>query len=267
MQNAPASDGTNWFGNDDGPRASASTYASTLPPHNELEKRNHVELVQERYEAFPADAIASTPDRKFSLRRYCRQSGREVCHSLRKYRRAPGEKRGASFPWTGFPSFWPKSNAQRNPRIDLRRQDSGYKSGLEEDAISQRKECAIDDTPFPQDEPSPTNTIKLEFSNYAHVDIERRGSRISKRYDYEYWSTKYQWRRSIQHDTCSETLSYHLYDLNKPKPVAHIVPESLAPMEALDEESKGGWVPPSSIWISDASIFEKMSDIAEWVLP
>ncbi|EFW17982.1 conserved hypothetical protein [Coccidioides posadasii str. Silveira] len=307
-----------WFTKDDDPRTSTSTYASTIPCREELKKKIHTELVRDRYEAFPAEAIASNPtsfgrlfpscrklmvshddttrdgnlnlrvstlvtetrgrqcevilfhlrmldlqERKFSFRRYCRQSGREVCHSARKYRECANEKRYTAFSWANFSPFRTKSKSQQTNLNHLRRQDSGYKSGTEEDESSEKNGFPERDAPPSQNEPSPTNTIKLEFSNYAHVDVRRRGSKISKRYDYEYWSTKYQWRRSIRHHGGSEELSYHLYDLSKPKPVAHIVPEALAPMEAFDEESKGGWVPPSSIWISDAAIFGKMSDIAD----
>ncbi|KMU91378.1 hypothetical protein CIHG_09123 [Coccidioides immitis H538.4] len=266
-----------WFTKDDDPRTSTSTYASTIPCREELKKKIHTELVRDRYEAFPAEAIASNPTsfgrlfpscrslwREILVRRYCRQSGREVCHpreSTESVHESDTQRLLGQ-----FSPFRPKSKSQQTNLNHLRRQDSGYKSGTEEDELSEKNGFPERDAPPSQNEPSPTNTIKLEFSNYAHVDVQRRGSKISKRYDYEYWSTKYQWRRSIRHHGGSEELSYHLYDLSKPKPVAHIVPEALAPMEAFDEESKGGWVPPSSIWISDAAIFGKMSDIADVVI-
>lgn len=322
-QRPPRVMSTNWITYDDDPRASTNTYASTIPPRDEA-KRHHIEGIRDRYEAFPSEAVASTPptfaglfpscrrllvrhddttrdgnlnlrvstlvtesrgrpcevilfhlrmldlqDRKFSIRRYCRQSGREVCHSSRKYQKlADVSPSWKSALWT----FRPKPHPRRTSISHLKRQDSGYKSGTDEEEEEEEEVCKGkqltkgDARPAPKN-PSPTNTMKLEFSNYAHVDVERKGSRIAKRYDYEYWSTKYQWRRSLQHDGDSEEVSYHLYDLNRPKPIAHIVPEPLSPMEALDEESKGGWIPPASIWISDSSIFKTMSDIAELVLP
>ncbi|WEW59369.1 hypothetical protein PRK78_004840 [Emydomyces testavorans] len=318
----PAKTGTDWITYNDDPKASAATYASTIPPRDELEKKNHIEGVRERYEAFPSEAIASTPfsfaglfpscrrllirhddttrdgnlnlristivtesrerqcevilfhlrmldlqDRKFSFRRYCRQSGREVCHSSRKYQQPTSEQQYSPSPWTN--GFWPlrsKPYSLRTTSNRLRRQDSGYRSEMEGDELYGENESSKRDEQLSRKDPTPTNTIKLEFSNYAHVNVERRGSRVSKRYDYEYWSTRYQWRRSIRQSGNSEEVYYDLYDLNRPKPIAHIVPEPLSPMEALDEESKGGWIPPSSIWISDSSVFKKMSDIAEWVL-
>lgn len=311
---------TNWITYDDDPRASTNTYASTIPPRDE-HKRHHVEGIRDRYEAFPSEAVPSTPptfgglfpscrrllirhddstrdgnlnlristlvsesrgrpcevilfhlrmldlqDRKFSIRRYCRQSGREVCHSSRKYQKTVDT---SSPSWKS--ALWalrPKPHPRQKSVSHLKRQDSGYKSGTEEEEEGcEGKHTATETSPPATTEPLPTNTMKLEFSNYAHVDIERRGSRLSKRYDYEYWSTKYQWRRTLRHDGDSEEVSYHLYDLNRPKPIAHIVPEPLSPMEAVDEESKGGWIPPASIWISDSSIFKTMSDIAELVVP
>jgi hypothetical protein len=37
----------------------------------------------------------------------------------------------------------------------------------------------------------------------------------------------------------------------------------MTPLEAVEEESKGGWVPPCSMWISDPSVYERMPDVAE----
>ncbi|KAI1977884.1 hypothetical protein LOZ51_005813 [Ophidiomyces ophidiicola] len=204
--------------------------------------------------------------RKFSLRRYCRQSGREVCHSSRKYEQDINEKRCMSSWATAFSPFRTKFDSPDALFNHLRRQDSGYKSGVEDDGLHEEKTFPLDDFSRLQKAPIPTNIVKLDFSNYAHVDVKRKGSRVSKRYDYEYWSTKYQWRRSIRCQNGSEEVSYHLYDLNRPKPVAHIIPDHLTPMAALVEESKGGWIPPSSFCISDSSIFGKMSDIADVVI-
>ena len=47
------------------------------------------------------------------------------------------------------------------------------------------------------------------------------------------------------------------------KTVAHLVPDIMTPMEAIEEEDKGGWIPPSSLWISESSEYERMTDVAE----
>jgi hypothetical protein len=300
-------------------RESVDTYASTVASLAEdVDKEPPLEVVHDRYEDFPTEAIASTPpsfgelfpstrkllikhddatvdgnmnlrvdtivsdvgghqhqiilfhlrmhelhNRKFSFRRYCRESGKEVCHSTRKYRQPAAEKRPAfQRPLSSaFATLRSKSEANTPTLNSLRRQDSGYKSGTEEGWFDDRKASAES---LPSKKSAvPTNTIQLEFSNYAHVDVKRRSSKGSKRYDFEYWSTRYQWRRAVRKDGTSKEISYHLINATTSKPVAHIVPESLTPLEAVEEESKGGWVTPSSMWISDPSVFERMEDVAE----
>lgn len=108
------------------------------------------------------------------------------------------------------------------------------------------------------------DTISLEFSNYAHVELKRRSS-PSTRYDYEYWSTRYQWRQrqETRRDADLREVSYYLVNMQTSKSVAHILPEIMTPLEVVEEESKGGWIPPASMWISDSAVFETMPDIAE----
>lgn len=103
----------------------------------------------------------------------------------------------------------------------------------------------------------------LEFSNYAHVEVNRRGTNAAKKYEYEYWSTKYQWRREMRKEGDLREASYHLVNLKTGKTVAHLVPDILTPLEAVEEASKGGWIPPSSMWINDSFVYDKMPDIAE----
>lgn len=102
----------------------------------------------------------------------------------------------------------------------------------------------------------------MEFSNYAHVELKRRGA-SSTRYEYEYWWTKYQWRCETRKDGDLREVSYHLVDTRTSRTIAHLVPDILTPLEAIEEQSKGGWVPPSSIWITDPSAYERMPDVAE----
>jgi hypothetical protein len=46
-------------------------------------------------------------------------------------------------------------------------------------------------------------------------------------------------------------------------PVAHIVPESRTPTQVRDEEDAGGWIPPCYMWISDDSLVQAVTDVAE----
>lgn len=308
-------------------RDSTETYASTVPSFEDLAKKTQFEVVDDRYEIFPSEAVHSTPsifgdlfpstrrlqirhddatidgnmnlrvdtlaplqgcqlrevtlfhlrmhdlrDRKFSLRRYCRDSGQEVCHSRRKYQQ-PAADRRASLQRslsTVLSSLRPKSEPSSPTSPTLKRHDSSYKSGAEEGHfdINEADEDWDDDAESadPLREPVPTPTIQLEFSNYAHVDVKRRGTKSSKRYEYEYWCTKYQWKRTSRKDGDFREISYHLINNTTSKSVAHIIPEPLSPLEIVEEEGKGGWVPPSSMWISDPSVFAKMKDVAEWVI-
>lgn len=307
-------------------RDSTETYASTVPSFDDLAQKPQFEVVDDRYEVFPSEAVPSTPstfadlfpstrrlqikhddttidgnmnlrvdtlaplqgcqlrevtlfhlrmhdlrDRKFSLRRYCRDSGQEVCHSSRKYQRPAADRRSSlqrSFS-TVLSSLRPKSEPSSPTSPSLNRQDSGYKSGSEEDHFD------VDDvdedwdedaeSADPLRESAPTPTTQLEFSNYAHVNVTRRGTKSSKRYEYEYWCTRYQWKRASRKDGDFQEISYHLLNTTTSKSVAHIIPDPLSPLEVVEEESKGGWVPPSSMWISDPSVFAKMKDVAEWV--
>jgi hypothetical protein len=104
--------------------------------------------------------------------------------------------------------------------------------------------------------------LKLEFSNYAQVEVRRRGAKSSKRYDFEYWGQTYTWKRVIEKDGLGKAVSYHLQKSDG-HAVAHIVPEMRSPSQVKDEEAAGGWVPPCSMWISDESVLGALTDVAE----
>ena len=115
--------------------------------------------------------------------------------------------------------------------------------------------------------PKPTNTIKLEFSNYARVDLQLRGGHGSNghdntRYEYEWWGHKYTWKRSIEKHL--NVASYHLLrDDNGDQPIAHIVPEMRSPNQVDADEQAGGWIPPCHMWIADSSVLTAETDVAE----
>ncbi|KAK2742856.1 hypothetical protein FQN55_007640 [Onygenales sp. PD_40] len=304
-------------------RESTDTYASTVLSEEDISNEPDIEVVEERYEDYPSDAIPSSPpsfgelfpstrrllikhddstvdgnmnlridtlvsepggrqceiilfhlrmydlrNRKFSLRRYCRESGREVCHSARKYYLPTAEKLPSlQRPLSNALSTLRSKSDASHPRVGgLWRPDSGYKSETEEKGGPVERMATIEALSGTQSL-EPTNTIQLEFSNYAHVDVKRRGSKGSKHYDFEYWSSKYQWKRTIRRDGDTREISYHLFHGAKSKPVAQIFPEPLTPLEAVEERSKGGWVAPCSMWINDSSLFESMKDVAEYVTP
>jgi hypothetical protein len=212
--------------------------------------------------------------REFSLRRYERSSGREVCHSSRKYATPAADKRpaltrsvGNALASIGKPSFkrtnsgLSTSTHSHKSKREMKRQDSGYGSGEDydgdDDFFEEKKSKSI---------PIPTNTTKLEFSNYAHVEVKRRGAKSSKRYEFEYWGHNYFWKRVTEKDGRGKAVSYHLYKEDHGPAVAHIVPEMRSPTQIRDEEEAGGWVPPCSMWISDNSVLEALTDVADVIV-
>ncbi|KAL2810866.1 hypothetical protein BJX63DRAFT_298858 [Aspergillus granulosus] len=199
--------------------------------------------------------------RKFSFRRYCRESGREVCHSERRtvsstFDKPPILQRS----WSSvLASLRPGSNGPGSLLGSYHRRRGSAQSGHLNDEVIGSKGGV--------DQPAAlSDSIMLEFSSYAHVELKRRGAGMTKRYEFEYWATKYQWRRESRKDGDLREVSYHLVNTRTLKQVAHIVPEILTPMEAIEEESKGGWIPPSSMWISDPSVFRNMNDVADVIV-
>ena len=202
--------------------------------------------------------------RDFSLRRYCRESGREVCHSTRRYikpasERRPGLQQSMS---NAIANLRSKSENKITTAASLQRHDSSY------DAISEKR-CnaqgmlSLSSNRKPSSIPLPTNTTNLEFANYAHVGLKRRGTKSTKRYEFEYWGAAYTWRRFVRKNGKSKEVSYHLYSTETSGSFAHIVPIPMTPQESCEEELKGGWIPPSSMWISDERILAGLTDVAE----
>jgi len=202
-------------------------------------------------------------NREFSLRRYCRDSGREVCHSIRKFQKHPERRPGLTRSFSSAIATFRKQTDSKATGIgSLKRNDSGYGSIKyperdDDDAKSSDKS---------KKSQVPTNTIKLEFSNYAHVDVKRRGASSNKNYGFEYWGYSYTWKRRVRRDGQFEEVSYHLLRNDKSTPLAHIVPVPLTTSQAHEERRKGGWIPPCSMWIKDEDIINALPDVADVVV-
>jgi hypothetical protein len=200
-------------------------------------------------------------ERQFSLRRYCRDSGREVCHSVLKTQKPvvekrPGFQRSLS---NVLSSMLPKSDTKVPTMSSLKRNDSGYGS---------MHSVEFDDGPLPvvderKNQQQMTHTMKLEFSNYAQLDVTRVGTKSGKRYEFDYWGVNYAWKRVVQRQQDSVVTRFHLVKAGSEQVLAHIVPVALSRSEARQEEAKGGWIAPCSMWIDDNSIIESQKDVSE----
>lgn len=200
-------------------------------------------------------------ERQFSLRRYCRDSGREVCHSVLKTQKLvaekrPGFQRSLS---NALSSMLPKSDTKVPTMSSLKRNDSGYGSMHTLD---------FDDEPFPvvdgpKSQQPMTHTMKLEFSNYAQLDVTRNGAKAGKRYEFDYWGVDYAWKRIVQRKHDSIETSFHLVKAGSEQVLAYIMPIALSRSEAYEEEAKGGWIAPCSMWIADESIVKSQKDVSE----
>ncbi|CAL3971487.1 hypothetical protein PZA11_007955 [Diplocarpon coronariae] len=206
--------------------------------------------------------------RHFSLRRYERASGREVCHSARRpaplATSRPALPRSVSHALASLvrpdcrrastsAASAPPGRAPAAARA--RRQDSGYASDDEHEPAARGPHAV---------QAPPSNTIKLDFSNYAQVELRRRGTKAAKRYDFEYWGERYAWRRVERRGG----VEYHLFRDGKGElvPVAHIVPELRSPEQVRAEERNGGWVPPCAMWIEERAVLAAESDVADVIV-
>ncbi|KAL1302177.1 hypothetical protein AAFC00_002608 [Neodothiora populina] len=206
--------------------------------------------------------------REFSLRRYCRDSGREVCHSVRKYREPAIERRphlGRSLS-TAFAAM--KSDGGKvvtTPK--LKRSDSGYESINSSKFVERDAGLpAMRDLSSTRHTLIPTNTTKLEFANYSQVEVKRRGTRSNKRYEFEYWGTEYVWKRIVDKSGPSEGMLYYLHRAGDSRVLARIEPCYLTSVEADEEESKGGWIPPCVMQIDDETILQDQTEASDVVV-
>ena len=210
--------------------------------------------------------------REFSLRRYCRDSGREVCNSRRAYAQPPpvsrpGFQRSVSSALHSFKIPFRRSSIGSNS-LHYKRPStgsSGTSSSWDTASIRSMRmrtdSWSSDKPPPPVSTLMPTNSIKLEFSNYARVDVTRNEGRHTTNYGFEWWGHQYTWKRVYDHNL--GTASFHLMRDGRPTPVAHITPEVRSPNQIDTDEWAGGWVPPCHLWISDQSIVDAVTDVAE----
>ncbi|KAH0164673.1 hypothetical protein KCU67_g5037, partial [Aureobasidium melanogenum] len=208
--------------------------------------------------------------RQFSLRRYCRESGREVCHSSRKCQKSAAERRmgiqrSLSNAFASLRTI--AEHKASGPSAGLKRSDSGYESLQSHKSIEPNQQVVAPISFSNRGHvPVPTKTIKLEFSNYAQVDVKRRGAKSSKRYEFEYWGVHYVWKRITDRIGSSKEVSFCLFRNNEDCPLARIQPTLLSGVQQREELSKGGWIPPCTMGITDAEIIENHNEISDVVV-
>lgn len=190
-------------------------------------------------------------ERHFSLRRYCRDSGREICSSKKKYAK-PIPRASRKRPSLSRSLTSALSSLGKKPK----RQDSGYDSDedLEEELRNFTLNADVKAT-------IPTNIIRLEFSNYAQVEVHRHRQGHAKQWDFEYWGEPYSWKRELSYDEDEPVYSYELINVRTGSCVAYIMPDKLDARQAALEEMQGGWIPPSSMRLTEKSISEDLGDV------
>ena len=198
--------------------------------------------------------------RKCSLRRYCRDSGREICHSAIRSQ-APETKNKFSFARSisSALSFRSKTDVKSLHAAGLRRQDSGYDSINSADDETSRPYVVAQSAPAVVTD----NVVSLEFSNYAHLDVRRQGFGSEKRYDFEYWGVSYSWQKT---QSRQGGVSYKLVRHKDHALVAHIATMPLTDAEAQEEIEQGGWVPPCSMQIDDQHVIDASGDVSDVVV-
>lgn len=207
--------------------------------------------------------------RDFSLRRYCRDSGREVCNSKRATASAtrPALQRSMSSAMKSLsgaarPQFRRHSSHNSTVSSSKRPATSHSYASHSYDASVDSHSLSSNGEPKQNQQSRATKAIKLEFSNYARVDVERKGSKNSKRYEFSWWGHRYAWKRVVEKHL-EGVVSFHLIRDDQPTPVAHIVPETRSSIQVEDDERAGGWVPPCYMWINDKTVLDAATDVAE----
>lgn len=200
--------------------------------------------------------------RKFSLRRYCRESGREVCETYTTAASRPALSRTMSNALASMkrtPSWSSSKSGRSTKSMPLKRQDSGcviddmdYESGPDDEIV--------DDEYFPEVEEAgkvdaPTNITKMLFTNLAQVYVKRKGQKANKHWNFEYWGKVYEWRRIVESSGDQETFKYCLYrqgEEDERKIIATIKPDTeVSEYQRRQEQRIGAWVPASTFKIHD----------------
>lgn len=223
--------------------------------------------------------ICDLESREFSIRRYEGSSGREVCHTTRgrKDWRSPRDLLPGYTNDHKQPSFHrvledsrAYSSAHRRRASSVASASSSRASSLRsvpeesdiQDQISTHEEDSDEFVAKLRGETLSTEKIKLEFGDYARVNMSRKKRNIS-RYNFEYWGDHYRWRRKVSFKNGIGQVHFHLRRKGNRKTIAHIVQMRGPQYQGKDAEWAGHWIPPCLMQIADETVINNLSDIAD----
>lgn len=195
-------------------------------------------------------------DRQFSLRRYHRQSSREVCSSKRKFLKPvarpspPSRKRSLSDTLAKMHLMAWKGKPRPKTRQEMEEEEEESDDDLQFFAAQADVKATI-----------PTNTVRLEFSNYAQVELDRDRRGDGRMYNFEYWGKSYSWRRNVYKDESEMVFSFELVNLSSGACVAHITPDKLSDRQRRQDAAQGSWVPPCSMRITEKDMSSDLGDV------
>lgn len=202
--------------------------------------------------------IKDLEKRKFSLRRYERASGREVCKTARK--RVPATSELPQSPLTAWENIKLSSAALNIPSLFFL-QKSQRRYG------ERHRVQGHTDTSFCIENSSDlviTNITRLYFSNYAQVWIKQCVTRFSNHYNFEYWGYEYFWKRRVRkRGAKNKKVSYHLYRTGEILPIAHIIPQDWSGQQKFEQLQMANWIPPCNFWIAQPMRDGLHCDVAE----
>nr|POE95394.1 hypothetical protein CFP56_79417 [Quercus suber] len=150
--------------------------------------------------------------------------------------------------------------------MSLERHDSGYASMHSMHSHNSDRPTSMERGISPPPRTLP-NSIRLEFSNYAHVDVKRLANKGAKRYEFDYWGPVYAWKRISKKNGMSKQISFHLTRTGNDEVLARIVPVNQDPVQIEQERSMGGWIPRCFLRILDEDIINgPRKDMADVVV-
>jgi hypothetical protein len=231
-------------------------------------------------------------DRKFSLRRYFRNSGRKGCSSILSDARLRSKTRSKtrfSFSMSSKrTSRAGSTHSENDVSASETKGDMGNSKGSRTSLSSwfrrrgsrsshassasgnDASDCDEDDNAVNAVNVAATRVsgdkIALEFSNYSRVDVVRYSTwRIG--YTFDYWGHAYEWRRTSGKNLFGQWMywchSFHLYRKGKDKkPIVSITPRDNKSLGS-GYFTHGTWVTPSEMRFLDNDILNGSSDIAE----